>query len=113
MLGSYSVSRAMQCKYNISIPDKLLFVCVYAFICTCGTLYMFPILLPMNRHSEYNTSDGRIAGNRRPYPDIIQRSIKSSRVHELCQTHFVVKALMVDKIYKAFSCFRTFHNALD
>ena len=27
--------------------------------------------------------------------------------------HFVVEAYIVDKIYKAFYCFRTFHNALD
>ena len=71
-----------------------------------------PILLLMNCHSDYDTIDGRIAGNRRPYPDIFQFSINSPRVHDLCQTHFVVEK-MADKIYKAFYCFCTFHNALD
>ena len=54
--------------------------------------YIFSILLSMNCHSDYNTIDGRIAGSRRPYPDIFQRSIKSPRVHELCRTYFVVQA---------------------
>ena len=71
------------------------------------------ILLSMNYHSDYNTIDGRIAGNRRPYLDIFQKSIKSTRVHELCQTHFVVEAKLVDKISEKFYCFHTFHNALD
>ena len=54
-------------------------------------LFIFsPILLLMNCHSEYNTIGGRTSGNRRLYPDIFQRSIKSPKVHELCQTHFVV-----------------------
>ena len=64
-------------------------------------------------HSDYDTIDGRIAGNRHPYPDIFQRSIKSPGMHELCQTHFLVEAYMIDKIHKTFYCFRTFYNALD
>ena len=43
--------------------------------------------MSMNCNSNYITVDGR--GNRRQYPDIFQRSIKSPRVHELCQTHCV------------------------
>ena len=62
-----------------------LYASVVRFICS-------PILLSMNFHSDYNTIDGRIASNRRPYPDIFQRSMKYHRVHELCQTHFVVEA---------------------
>ena len=49
-------------------------------------------------HSDYDTIDGRTAGNRRPYRDIFQRSIKSPSVYELCQTHFVVEAYMINKI---------------
>ena len=79
-------SRAMQCRNIILIHDYLLFVCVQAFICICSTFYFSPILLSMNCHS-----DCRIAGNPRPHPGIFQRSIKSSRVQELCQTHFVVE----------------------
>ena len=37
------------------------FVCVYAFICICVTFYIFPILLPMNCHSDYESIDGCIA----------------------------------------------------
>ena len=64
-------------------------------------------------HSDYDSINGRITGNRRPYPDIFQRSIKYPRVHELCQTHFIVEALLVDTIYKVFYCYCIFHNALD
>ena len=70
----------------------LLFVCEHALICTCGIFIFSPILLSINCHSDYDTIDGRIAGNRDPYPDIFQSSIKSPRVHELCKTHFVVEA---------------------
>ena len=59
----------------------------FAFV----VLFIFSLtLLSMNCHSD-DTIDGRIAGNRRPYPDIFQRSIKSPSVLELCQTHFVVE----------------------
>ena len=78
-----------------------------------GTLNVGFIFCRQPYHSDYDTIDGRIAGNRRPYHDTFKRSIKSPRVHELCQTHFVVEAYMIDKIYKTFYCFRTFYNALD
>ena len=78
-----------------------------------GTNILVFIFCRQPYHSDYDTIDGHIAGNRRPYPDIFQRSIKPPRVHELCQTHFVVKAYMTDKIHKTFYCFRTFYNALD
>ena len=92
LIQCHGKSRAIQCRYNISIHDYLLFVCVHAFICICGTFYIFPDTAVDELHSDYNTIDGRIADNRRPYPDIFQRFIKSPRVHELCQTHFVVEA---------------------
>ena len=53
------------------------------FICLCTCAYMHmqysffyfsPMLLSIKCHSDYNTIDGRIAGNRCPYPDI-RRSI--------------------------------------
>ena len=44
----------------------------------------------MNYYSDYDTIDGRIAGNRHPYPDIFQMS-KNPRKHELCQAHFVIE----------------------
>ena len=56
-------SRVTQCRYITSIHDYHLFVCV----CIYGSFYIFPILLSMNCHSDYNTIDGRIARNRRPY----------------------------------------------
>ena len=66
------------------------FICV----CTCAYMhlwyfYISPIRLSMNCHSDNDTIDGRIAGNRHPYPDIFQSSIKSARAHELSQKHFV------------------------
>ena len=78
-----------------------------------GTKILAFIFCGQPYHSDYDTIDGRIAGNRRPYPDIFQRSIKSTRVHVLCQTHFVVEAYMTDEIHKTFYCFCTFYNALD
>ena len=68
-----------------------LFVCVHALICICGIFIFSPILLSMNCHSDYDTIEGRNAGNRHPYPDIFQSTIKFPKVHELCQTHFVVE----------------------
>ena len=66
---------------------------VYMRLYASVVLFIFsPILLLMNCHSDYDTIDGRIAGNRRPYPDIFQRPIKSPSMHELYQTHFVVEA---------------------
>ena len=68
------------------------YLCVYMCLYASVVLFIFsPILLSMNCHSDYDTIDDRIAGNRRPDPDIFQRSIKSPRVHELCHTHFVVE----------------------
>ena len=92
LIQCHGKSRAIQCRYIISIYGYLLFVCIHAFIYFCGTFYIFPILLSMNCHSDNNTIDGHIAGNRRPYPDIFQRYIKYPRVHELCQTYSVVEA---------------------
>ena len=70
------------------------YLCVYMRLYASVVLFLIfsPILLSMNCHSDYNTIDGRIAGNRRPYSDIFQSSIKSPREHEFCQTHFVVEA---------------------
>ena len=66
-------------------------------------LFIFSsILLSMNCHTDYDPIDGRIAGNRRPYPDIFQRSIKSPKTYKLYQTHYVGQAKMVNKIYKFF-----------
>ena len=66
--------------------EILLQVRVYASV----VLFIFsPILLSMNCHSDCDTIDDRIAGNRRPYPGIFQRFIKSPRVYELCQPHFL------------------------
>ena len=65
LIQCYGKSRAIQCRYISCIH--------YAFICVCGTVYIF--LVSINCHSDYNTIDGRIAGNRRPYPD--------SKVHKI------------------------------
>ena len=73
-----------------------------------GTKRLVFIFCRQPYHSDYDTIDGRIAGNRRPYPDIFQRSIKSSRVHELCQTHFVLEAYMINKIHGRFIAFVPF-----
>ena len=62
--------RTLYCRYIISIHYYLLFVCVHAVICVFGIFIFSPILLSMNDHSDYDTIDGRIAGNRHPYPDI-------------------------------------------
>ena len=68
-LGSYSVSWQIEGD-TVQIHHKyLLFVCVHAFIGICGTFYIFPILLSPKCHSDYNTIDGRIAANRRSYPE--------------------------------------------
>ena len=73
MSGSYSVSLQiegdiMQIHHKYTLLS--LFLCAHALICVCGTFIFSPILLSMNCHS-----DGRSAGNRRPYPDVFQRSI--------------------------------------
>ena len=102
VIQCHGESRAIQCRYIISIYDYLLFMCVHALICICmcvhaltcicSTFFIFsPILLSVNCHSDYDTIEGRIAGNGYSYHDIFQRFIKSPRVHELCQTHFVVE----------------------
>ena len=69
------------------------YLCVYMRLYASVVLFFIfsPILLSVNCHSDNDTIEGRIAGNRRSYHDIFQRFIKSSRVHELCQTHFVVE----------------------
>ena len=83
-------------RYNADISlvyMNTFYLCVYMHLYASVVLFIFsPILLSMNYRSDYNFIDGRIAGNRRPFPDIFQRSIKSQRVHELCQTYFVVEA---------------------
>ena len=73
----------IQCRgqYNADtsyvLPSICVCKCVYMFL---WYFYFFPILLSMNCHSDYNTIDGRIAGNRRPYPDIF------SKVHIISQS---------------------------
>ena len=92
LIQYYGKSRAIHYADISSVYMITFCLCVYALICVCGILFIFfPILLSMNCHSDYDTIDGRIAGNRRPYPDIFQRSIKSPRVLELCLTLFVVE----------------------
>ena len=92
-----SLNALQVCYFSVFYIIRDYHLCV----CTCAYMhlwyFLFPppapvlILLSMNCHSNYDNIDGGIAGNRRPYPDIFQRAIKSSRVHELCQTHFVVE----------------------
>ena len=77
------------------------------------TLYIFPDTAVDGLSFRFQYIDGRIAGSRRAYSDNFQRSIKSPRVHEFCQTHFDVETYMVDITYKTFNCFRTFLKALD
>ena len=92
LIQCHGKSRAIQCRYIISIHDYLSFVCEHALICTCGTFfYIFPDTAVDELSTDYDIIDGRIAGNRRSYPDIFQRSINSPRMHELCQTHIVVE----------------------
>ena len=110
LIQCHGKSKAMQCRYIIRLHDYYSFVCVHALVLL---FILSPILLSMNSHSDYDTIDGRIAGYRCPYPDIFQRSIKSHRVHEFCQTHLVVETKMVDKLYKTFYCFHAFLNASD
>ena len=75
-----------------AVDRGLRFSTEHALICICGIFVFSPILLSINCHSDYDTIDGRIIGNRHPYPNIFQSSIKSPRVHELCETHFFVEA---------------------
>ena len=91
LIQCHGKSRGIQCRYIINIHDYLSFMCVHAVICNCCALYIFLDTAIDELHSDYDTIDGRIAGNRRSYPGIFQRSIKSPIVHELCQTHFVVE----------------------
>ena len=65
-----------------SIHYYLLFVYVHVLICICGIFIFSLLLLSMNCHSDYDTIDGRIAGNRHPYPDIFQSAIQSPRLYE-------------------------------
>ena len=99
MRGSYSVS--LQIEGDTNADTSLVYVITFICVCTCAYIHLWyfsyftppplpPILLSTNCHSDYDTIDGRIAGIRRPYLDNFQRSIKSPRVQELCQTHFVV-----------------------
>ena len=82
LIQCHGKSRAIQCSFIISIHDYLLFVCVHALICIFGTFFIFSlILLSMNCDLDFDTIDGRFTGNRRPYPDIFQRSIQSPRAH--------------------------------
>ena len=79
------------------------YLCVYMRVYASLELFIFSsILLSMNCHSDYDPIDGRIAGNRRPYPDIFHRSMKSPRTYELYLTHYVGQAYLVNKIYKFF-----------
>ena len=65
-------------RYNADTSEEymitFLFVCVQALICIFGIFIFSPILLSMNGHSDYDTIDGRIAGNRHPYPDFFKLS---------------------------------------
>ena len=86
--GTISFNALQECYFS-----------VYFYICWVQTvseivcyIYIFPILLSMNCHSDYNTSDSRMAGNRRPYPDIFQRSRKSLKVHELCRSTVALRS---------------------
>ena len=91
LIQCHGKSRAIQCRYIICIHGYLLFMCVYMRFYAWGTFFIIsPILPSMKYHLDYDTSDGRVAGNRCPYPVIFQRSIKCLRKHELCQTHLVV-----------------------
>ena len=42
LIQCHGKSRAIQCRYIISIHDYLLFVCAHAFDSICGTFYIFP-----------------------------------------------------------------------
>ena len=59
-------------------------LCVYMRLYASAVLFIFsPILLSMTCHSDYNTIDGRIAGNRHLNPVSFRVSVKSHRKHGL------------------------------
>ena len=69
-------------------------MCVHALICIYGIFIFSLILLSMNCHPDYDTIDGRIAGNRHPYPDSFQSSIKSLDIRGMKEIGVSIKNSM-------------------
>ena len=60
---------------NTSLVDMNFFsMCANMRLYACVILFIFPsILLLMNCHSDYDSIDSRVAGNRRPYFNIFRK----------------------------------------